>query len=172
MVAFCDSFARKGYVTATIDYRQGVEVVDNGNLHYTRSAYRGVQDGRAAVRFLRANAETYGIDPDKIYWGSNSAGSFIGLNSIYMDSNEKPTHVGSVNYTDGMIPYSGPDLGGLDIGLNIAYLVNKPMTFYYLGYEPTSLNTIRNSFIKEYREIYKDSVWFLLRCLCLYLRRR
>ena len=27
MEAFCDTFARKGYVTITIDYRQGVQVV-------------------------------------------------------------------------------------------------------------------------------------------------
>jgi len=124
MEAFCDSFAMKGYVTATIDYRQGVEVADNGNLHYIRAAYRGLQDGRAAVRFLRANSVTYGIDPDKIYWGGNSAGSFIGLNAIYMDADEKPTDAGVVNYTItvGGIPvnYSGPNLGNLDIGNNLS----------------------------------------------------
>ena len=53
MKAFCDTFALKGYVTVTIDYRQGVEVVDNANLHYNRAAYRGMQDGRTAIRFLR-----------------------------------------------------------------------------------------------------------------------
>lgn len=124
MEAFCDSFARKGYVTATIDYRQGVEIVDNSNLHYTRAAYRGLQDGRAAVRFLRANAATYGIDPNKIYWGGNSAGSFIGLNAIYMDTDEKPTDAETVNYTINVggfpVSYSGPDLGNLDIGNNLS----------------------------------------------------
>lgn len=119
MVAFCDSFARKGYVTVTIDYRQGVEVIDNGDLHYTRAAYRGVQDGRAAVRFLRANASTYRIDPNKIYWGGNSAGSFIGLNSIYFDSDEKPSYAGAVNYSIFFTQYSAPDLGNLDIGDNL-----------------------------------------------------
>ena len=39
MVAFCDTFARKGYVTASIDYRQGLEVLDNPDLHYDRAAY-------------------------------------------------------------------------------------------------------------------------------------
>lgn len=120
MEAFCDSFASKGYVTVTIDYRQGVEVLDNGNLHYTRAAYRGLQDGRTAIRFLRANAATYGIDATKIYWGGNSAGSFIGLNAIYMDAEEKPAYAGAVNYSIGMIPFSGPDLGDLDIGNNLS----------------------------------------------------
>ena len=121
MKAFCDTFALKGYVTATIDYRQGVEVVDNADLHYNRAAYRGIQDGRTAVRFLRANAATYGINPDKIYWGGNSAGSFIGLNSIFFDADEKPVDVGAVNYTILLTSYTGPDLGGLDIGANITY---------------------------------------------------
>ncbi len=120
MEAFCDSFARKGYVTVTIDYRQGVEVTDNGNLHYTRAAYRGLQDGRTAVRFIRANAATYGIDPTKIYWGGNSAGSFIGLNAIYMDADEKPADAGAVSYSVGFSTYTGPDLGNLDIGGNLS----------------------------------------------------
>ena len=82
MQAFCDTFARKGYVTATIDYRQGLEIADNADMHYTRAAYRGLQDGRTAVRFIRANAAAFGVDADRVYFGGSSAGSFIGLNSI------------------------------------------------------------------------------------------
>ena len=78
MMALCDSLARKGYVTATIDYRQGFSLIDNVTLHSVRAVYRGLQDGRAAVRFLRANAATYGIDPTKIYF-IGSSGSFIGF---------------------------------------------------------------------------------------------
>ncbi len=85
MVAFCDSFARKGYVTATIDYRKGFNVINNTPLHGTRAVYRGLQDGRSAVRFLRANAATYGIDPNKVYLAGSSAGAFISLHSVYMD---------------------------------------------------------------------------------------
>ncbi len=121
MKAFCDTFALKGYVTVTIDYRQGVEVVDNANLHYNRAAYRGLQDGRTAVRFLRANAASYGIDPEKIYWGGNSAGSFIGLNSIFMDIDEKPIDAGAVNYIISYVSYAGSDLGALDIGENLSF---------------------------------------------------
>lgn len=121
MLAFCEEFAKLGYVTATIDYRQGVEVADNADLHYTRAAWRGLQDGRSAVRFLRANAASYGINPDMIYWGGNSAGSVIGLNTIYLDNNEKPAFTGPANYNIGIIPYSGPDLGPLDIGDNLEF---------------------------------------------------
>jgi acetyl esterase/lipase len=121
MVAFCDTFARKGYVTATIDYRQGLEVLDNPDLHYGRAAYRGIQDGRTAVRFLRANAAQYGIDPGKIYLAGSSAGSFIALNSVFLDATELPTYVGQVSYTAFSQNYSGPSLGNPDIGANLGY---------------------------------------------------
>jgi len=121
MVAFCDTFARKGYVTATIDYRQGLEVLDNPNLHYQRGAYRGIQDGRTAVRFLRANASLYGIDPDHVYFAGSSAGSFIAINSATLDANELPAYVGPVSYTAFFQNYTGPALGNPDIGANLGF---------------------------------------------------
>ncbi len=121
MVAFCDTFARKGYVTVTIDYRQGLEIADNANMHYERAAYRGIQDGHTAIRFLRANAAAYGIDPNKVYFGGSSAGSFIGLNAIYLDTNELPSYVGSVSYTAFSVQYTGPSLGNPDIGANLGF---------------------------------------------------
>lgn len=128
MVAFCDSFARKGYVTVSIDYRQGVEVFDNGDMHYTRAAYRGLQDGKTAVRFLRANAATYGINVDIIYFDGNSAGSFVGLNALYMDDDELPIYVGEYSYSNPLPPFNtiiAPDLGLPDIGENLTY-IGKP----------------------------------------------
>ncbi len=121
MVAFCDTFALKGYVTATIDYRQGVYTLSDAEMHYTRAVYRGMQDGRTAVRFLRANAATYGINPDKIYFVGSSAGAFIGLQNIYMDEvSEKPVYAGE--YTYGSFPsITAPDLGDYDIGQNLSY---------------------------------------------------
>lgn len=124
MAAFCDSFARMGYVTATIDYRMGVYTSSNSSLHYTRTIYRAIQDGRAAVRYFRANAATYGIDPGKVYFAGSSAGAFIGLHCIYMDdSSEKPLAANAVTYTDIVAPFnfSGPDLGGYDIGNNQSF---------------------------------------------------
>ncbi len=122
MVAFCDTFARKGYVTATIDYRQGYYLLSNAGMHSTRSAYRGLQDGRTAVRYLKANAQTYGINPDKVYFAGSSAGAFIGMNIIYMDDPaEKPVDAGAVSYVNTIPPFnhSGPDLGPYDIGNNL-----------------------------------------------------
>lgn len=124
MNAMCDSLARKGYVTATIDYRKGFNLTSNQGLHSIRAVYRGIQDGRTAVRFLRANATLYGIDPDKIYFVGSSAGSFIGLHTIYMDTAaEIPPQTGVVNYTNITPPFNHttPNLGPLDIGNNLSF---------------------------------------------------
>jgi len=122
MVDFCTFLAKKGYVTATIDYRKGMYLAgDNVPLHGTRAVYRGIQDGRAAVRFLRANASTYGIDPDKVYFAGSSAGAFIALHSIYVSDSEKPSEANASSYTSSSIPYSAPDLGAIDIGANLAF---------------------------------------------------
>lgn len=123
MMALCDSLARKGYVTATIDYRQGFSLIDNVALHSTRAVFRGVQDGRAAIRYLRANAALYGIDPNKIYFIGSSAGSFIALHSIYVDNAAEIPEAGVNTYTNLTFPFTHvtPDLGPLDIGSNLSF---------------------------------------------------
>ncbi len=125
MTALCENFAKKGYVTATIDYRQGFNLfLGNTDMHATRAVYRGLQDGRTAVRYLRANATLYGIDARKIYFVGSSAGSFIALHAIYLDTAaEIPTQAGVVNYSNATAPFShtAPSLGGLDIGNNLTF---------------------------------------------------
>lgn len=89
MVAICDSFARKGYVTATIDYRKGFNPLSEGSAE--RAVYRGIQDGKAAVRYFKEYALTYGIDTNNIFFGGMSAGGFISLHVGYMDKeSERP----------------------------------------------------------------------------------
>lgn len=125
MMAFCDSLAQKGYVTATIDYRQGFNfLVGNIELHSQRAVYRGIQDGRSAVRFLRANAANYGIDADKIYMIGSSAGALVGLHAVYMDQpNEVPSNCGLTPYTNATFPFShvAPNLGPKDIGNHLEF---------------------------------------------------
>ncbi len=76
MSAFCTDFARRGYVAATIDYRLGIDA-PKGVTTILEALLRGVQDTKAAVRFLRANAAAYGIDTSRIYLEGSSAGSMI-----------------------------------------------------------------------------------------------
>lgn len=109
MVALCDSFARKGYITASIAYRKGFNPLGTGSAE--RAVYRGIQDGKAAVRFFKEYATTYGIDTNNIFFGGMSAGGYIALHVGYMDKEtERPASTfggGTVN-----------DLGCLDCSGN------------------------------------------------------
>jgi len=85
-------FAKRGYVAATIDYRLGMNIFD-ADLSM-RAVYRGLQDGRSAVRFFRADsdgANNFRVDPNNIFIGGHSSGGFIGLHNIYLDKEaERP----------------------------------------------------------------------------------
>ncbi|MEA3495773.1 MAG: T9SS type A sorting domain-containing protein [Bacteroidota bacterium] len=119
IVAFCDSFAKKGYVTISMDYRLGIGAEVNYVMGFpvkvsikeenaVRAVYRSIQDGKAAVSFLRKNASTYKIDTSKIYFAGSSSGAFICIQNIYMDeTNEIPLAA-----SPGVNTYV--DLGGLN----------------------------------------------------------
>ena len=61
------AIAAQGLITAVIEYRGSAEVIAPGNVH----------DCKAAVRWLRANAGTYGIDSDRIGAAGRSAGGHL-----------------------------------------------------------------------------------------------
>ena len=92
IVLLAQELAKRGFVTAAIDYRLGMNLF-NQNLGL-RAVYRGIQDGRSAVRYFRADADganTYRIDPEQIYMGGHSAGAFVALHNAYLDKEtERP----------------------------------------------------------------------------------
>lgn len=101
MVDICTQFAKLGYVTASIDYRlldflTILTAFDTVNI--AKSAIRGGQDMRAAVRFFRRDAattRTYRIHPNYIAVGGASAGAFAALQVGYLDkASEVPAYVG------------------------------------------------------------------------------
>lgn len=131
-IGYCSSLAARGFVTASIQYRLGVTLTDEGDEiptdaftlaldlldndskykmtidadNYARAVYRGVQDINAAVRYLRANATKYGIDPERIYVLGNSAGAIMSIENIYTNSKDDfPKYI-----EDGVLP----NLGGLN----------------------------------------------------------
>ena len=60
-------FAQQGYVCATVEYRLSKEAPFPAQLH----------DVKAALRYLRANADRFGLDPRRVgVWGS-SAGAHL-----------------------------------------------------------------------------------------------
>lgn len=58
-----------GYVVASVDYRKSDEEAFPG----------AVADVKAAVRYIKANAQTYGIDKEKVVIWGESAGAYLSL---------------------------------------------------------------------------------------------
>ena len=83
VVEVCTRLAQRGYVAASVDYRLGWNPVDPSQdirkFFLINAAYRGVQDARTAVRYMRKLAvdggNPYNIDPDKVgMWGIGTGG--------------------------------------------------------------------------------------------------
>jgi para-nitrobenzyl esterase len=97
VVQFARAFAKMGYVTASIDYRKGIDQLaalsGKGPEELLKAALRAMQDGRAAVRyFKRSVAEAgnpYRIDTSRIMFGGSSAGAFIALHSAYLNRQDE-----------------------------------------------------------------------------------
>ncbi len=85
--ALLDTFARRGFVAAKIDYRIGADVGDEGSL--LRAVYRGSQDMSAAIRFFKENADQLGVDTNYIFIGGSSAGAFCALHASFLDEDER-----------------------------------------------------------------------------------
>jgi acetyl esterase/lipase len=63
-------FLRHGYAAASINYRLSRHAIFPAQI----------EDCKAAIRFLRANAEKYNIDPNRIgVWGASAGGHLVAL---------------------------------------------------------------------------------------------
>lgn len=79
-------YARAGYVVATINYRL---TPDNERSPEVRAlAIRhAVEDAMNAIRFLKANAATYRLDPTRIAaFGSSAGGGIVLINAVEYDT--------------------------------------------------------------------------------------
>ena len=84
-------FARKGYVTSSINYRLGMNNLFLGpdESDASEAVMRATHDARAAVRFFKKSfaedGNPYGIDTNHIYLVGSSAGGFTALHLAYLD---------------------------------------------------------------------------------------
>ncbi|MBI3511697.1 MAG: carboxylesterase family protein [Bacteroidetes bacterium] len=87
---YCEEFARRGFVCATIDYRMGWNCPNTTGNSITDSCgadssllrdatYEAAQDVRAAMRYVSENKFYWGVDPDHFFVGGPSAGSIAAV---------------------------------------------------------------------------------------------
>lgn len=72
-----ETAAQKGYVAATVSYRLTQPDKDTGVAKTPFPAQ--IHDCKAAIRWLKANAEKYNIDPDRVGVTGASAGGHLSL---------------------------------------------------------------------------------------------
>jgi poly(3-hydroxybutyrate) depolymerase len=107
MVLLSQTMAKRGYVAASIQYRIDPALISVKPADgVARAAFRGMQDAKAAVRFLRAHKAEYRIDDTRILIGGCSAGAFIALQVAFLDAKEIPAAV-DTNQLGGMEGKSG-----------------------------------------------------------------
>ena len=86
IAALSDDFASRGYVTASINYRlygdnppPAKETQFSGVDDRYDTFVAGVEDAFHAIKWMKDNAGSMGIDPDRIVLGGHSAGGFLSL---------------------------------------------------------------------------------------------
>ena len=138
IVTLCNNFARRGYVTASINYRT---VSNPLTLTDTASCLdelaKAISDAKAAIRYFRQDAatnNTYKINPNVIFGGGNDAGAVLFLHLAYIDNlAECPsalatalTNNGGLNGNSGNSGYASTISAVINLagGLNSPALVN------------------------------------------------
>ena len=94
VVQQCIRWAKKGYVAVAMDNRLGWNATSTDQNERTstllQAAYRGIQDAKAMVRFLRKTEDLdgnpYGIDVNKIVLGGQGTGGYISLGYATLDT--------------------------------------------------------------------------------------
>jgi len=101
-------YAAQGYVTVSINYR----------LSYMAIAPAAVYDTKLAVRWMRANADKYGIDPERVGCAGGSAGGHLSAMLAVSDQsdsvdgpylNEFSSKVKCSLILSGIFDFRGPD---------------------------------------------------------------
>lgn len=104
------TFAEKGYVGVSINYRLESPGCTGTASNCGAAITEAFQDAQTAVLFLRAHAAAYGIDPNRIAIAGTSAGGITALNVGYSSSEDPAAQVRAA------VSLSGAYLGVSGVG--------------------------------------------------------
>lgn len=135
VVEVCTRLAKRGYTAIAPTYRQGwLPTADDQNVRTAtllQAAYRGIQDMRSCVRFLRKtvaeDGNPYGVDADKIVAWGQGTGGYLSLGMASLDSYEEISDLDKFIDTETFNPYVVESVHGDIYGLEEADL-NLPNT--------------------------------------------
>lgn len=102
----CRRYARKGFVTFAFQYRLSINP-DGTYPHPDITLVESVKDARSAIRWLRANAATLGIDPQRVVVSGQSAGGQLAWSTALLDAiNESTDDLAVSPRPDALVLYS------------------------------------------------------------------
>ncbi|MCU0441071.1 MAG: T9SS type A sorting domain-containing protein [Bacteroidia bacterium] len=143
VVELCTRLAKRGFTAVAINYRLGWNAASTEQAVATeqllKATYRGIQDVRNAIRFLRANASTYGVDTSKFIVGGQGTGGYIALGLGTIDRKQEIENNAKFQRGD-FTPMVNVDTLGDWFGSAGATLPVYPFTFNYGGDPTVSAN--------------------------------
>lgn len=162
MHAYAREWAKRGWVSAAIDYRiLNVQGIQLDSVLGIRAAMHASNDMRAAIRHFRmdaANGNTYKIDPDQIYVGGLSAGAITAIQTAYftqedIDAGLEP-HIEELLVSNGGLEGDSGKGENLNYTSEVAGVVNLSGAVYRLewmdandppiySYHGTADNTVK-----------------------------
>ena len=137
IVEQCTRWAKKGYVAVAMNNRLGWNPTsldqDTRTSSLLQAAYRGIQDAKAMVRYLRmteATGNIYGIDESRIVLGGQGTGGYISLAYDALDNAAVELNLLKfLNLTNPLapVPYVYPPIFGNPDGTDSTYFpANAP----------------------------------------------
>jgi carboxylesterase type B len=87
------TFSQEGYVNVSINYRLESPGCSGSLSNCFPAIQEATADAQTAVEFLRTNAATYRIDPNRIAIGGSSAGAITALNVGYSSAQDPVARV-------------------------------------------------------------------------------
>src|SRR4051794_40766367 len=86
----CRRYAKAGAITFSVQYRLSKDA--QGNVPAKGiTPVESVKDARSAMRWVRAHAAEYNIDPQKIVVGGQSVGGHLSYATAYIDQHNEAT---------------------------------------------------------------------------------
>ena len=103
----CRRYASLGFVTFSFQYRLSID--KNGNVpHPQITPIECVKDARSAMRWVRAHAREFNIDPKKIVGGGQSVGGHLVLSTAMIEEHNELTDDLNVSpVPNAVLLYSG-----------------------------------------------------------------
>ncbi|MCB0637374.1 MAG: T9SS type A sorting domain-containing protein [Lewinella sp.] len=130
IVEIATRLAQRGYVAVPATYRYGWDpLATDANVRrgtLLQATYRGIQDARTAVRFLRKTvaeqSNPYGIDETKIVAWGQGTGGYLSLGIGFLDSYDEISTLDKFINTSTALPYVTEAIDGDPYGEQPAFL--------------------------------------------------